>query len=71
MNPASSADEAHIAPRRQRSPDAPSGIIAASATDSICIHATSEAGEPFQSRPRQKSGCTAIQSHGLPPSRSA
>src|SRR5579864_4297974 len=65
--PASNAVEAHIEPSRHRSAPPPRGMSAASATDSICIQATSEAGEPFISTPRRNHDWPASQFHGLPP----
>src|SRR5207249_4648188 len=66
VQPARSAVEAQLAPRRQRSAPAPSGIIAASPTLSIPSHAASDAGEPSSLRARKKNGPAAIQFHSLP-----
>src|SRR5579859_3357766 len=67
MKPASKAVEMQMAPSRQRSAPLPNGINAANPTQSICIHAASEAGEPSNCNPRKKNGSDAIQFQGLPP----
>src|SRR5271165_752100 len=67
VHPASTADDAQIAPSRQRSAAALSGIIAAIPTANICSTTDSDAGDPFISSPRRKNGCAAIQSQGFPP----
>src|SRR5579871_7063636 len=61
---ASNAADAHIAPSLHRSVAAPIGMIAARATQRICIQATNAPGDAFQSSPAIKSGWAPAQLHG-------
>src|SRR5579871_1070192 len=63
---ASNAADAHIAPSLHRSVAAPIGMIAARATQRICIQPTKAPGAAFQSSPAIKSGWAPAQLHGLP-----
>src|SRR5580658_6369484 len=65
--PASRAVEAQIAPNRQRSAPAPSGIVAANPTLSICSQKARETEAPSRGSPRRKNGWAASQFQDFPP----
>src|ERR1039457_1448125 len=66
VQPAKSAVDAQLAPRRQRSFPAPSGISAAMPTLNTCSHTVSAPRGPSCARPPKKNGSAPLQFHDLP-----